>query len=52
MPAAIAALMLIFRPQLMRPFLQSTVGILICLAAVVLIACGGLTIRKIVNIDI
>ena len=52
MPIAIATLMMIFRPQLMRPFLQSTIGMIICLATVVLIACGGLLIRKIVNIDI
>ena len=52
MPIFIGVVMMALRPQLMRPFLQSTIGIIVCLATAVLIACGGLLIRKIVNIDI
>jgi len=52
MPVVIAIALLILDPQLMLPFLQSLVGAAVVLAVAVLVACGALIIRKIINIDI
>ncbi len=52
MPIVIAVALLIVDPELMLPFLRSSIGLVIMLVVAILIACGGLVIRKIVNIDV
>jgi len=52
MPVIIGFLMMAFRPQLMRPFLHSNVGVMIVVLVAVLVLCGALVIRKVVNIDV
>lgn len=52
MPAVILVALLFVDPRLMLPFLHSTIGLVTLLTVVVLIALGGLVIRKIVRIDV
>jgi Flp pilus assembly protein TadB len=52
MPVVIGVALSIVDPELMRPFVHSTGGILIMAGVVVLIVCGGLVIKKIVDIDV
>lgn len=52
MPLAIGAIMLILDPDTMKPFLHSTTGLVIIFCTAVLVACGGLMIRKIIKIDV
>ena len=52
MPLIIMIAMLLVDPELMKPFLQSGVGVATMAAVAVLVACGALLIRKIVRIDI
>lgn len=52
MPLIIMIAMLLVDPELMKPFLQSGVGVTTMAAVAVLVACGALLIRKIVRIDI
>ncbi len=52
MPAIIALALLVVDPELMKPFLQSTVGLATMIGVVILVTCGGLIIRKIIRIDV
>jgi len=52
MPALIAVALLIVDPEMMRPFLQSPIGMASVAVVVVLVACGALLIRKIIRIDV
>ncbi len=52
MPLIIGIALMIIEPDLMRPFIHSTLGAMIMGAVVVLVGCGGLIIRKIINIDV
>jgi tight adherence protein B len=52
MPVVIGVALSIVDPGLMMPFVHSMNGILIMAGVVVLIICGGLVIRKIVDIDV
>ena len=52
MPLIIAVALLIIDPGMMLPFMRSTVGMIIFLIVAVLITCGALIIRKIINIDV
>lgn len=52
MPVVIGIALMILDPGLMLPFLHSVVGVVTVLAVLALVACGGLIIRKIINIDI
>ena len=52
MPAIIGVVMFFLDPEMMMPFLHSSVGISVIGGVVILITLGGLMIRKIVNIDI
>ena len=51
MPIAIGFALHVVNPGMLHPFLTSPVGIGTLVAVVVLLICGALTIRKIVNID-
>lgn len=52
MPAIIAAALTIIDPGIMLPFLHSAIGIAVIIAVAILVLCGALLIRKIVNIDV
>ncbi|MDD4872142.1 MAG: type II secretion system F family protein [Kiritimatiellae bacterium] len=52
MPVVIGVALSIVDPGLMMPFLHSMSGMLIIVGVVILIVCGGLVIRKIVDIDV
>ena len=52
MPIAIGAFLFFFQPAMFRPFIQSTTGIIVIAIGFVLLLCGMLSIRKIVNIDV
>ena len=52
MPIVIGVAMSIVDPGLMMPFVHSMTGVLIMAGVVLLIAIGGLVIRKIVDIDV
>lgn len=52
MPAFVGVALLILDPGMMIPFLQSGIGIAVVIAVVILIFCGALMIRKIINIDV
>ncbi|MDP6525874.1 MAG: type II secretion system F family protein [Kiritimatiellia bacterium] len=52
MPAIIALALLVVDPELMKPFLHSTVGLATMIGVVILVTCGGLIIRKIIRIDV
>ncbi len=52
MPVVIGVALLIVDPELMLPFLHSTEGMLTLAVMAVLISLGGLTIRKIIRIDV
>lgn len=52
MPFLLGIGMAIFKPNLMLPFLGSLVGVITVVAVTLMVALGGLLIRKIVNIDV
>jgi tight adherence protein B len=52
MPVGIFFMLMFMQPALMQGFIHSGIGISIMGGVVVLIICGGLMIKKIVNIDI
>ncbi len=52
MPFLLGIGMAIFKPSLMMPFLLSLAGVATLVAVTVLVALGGLMIRKIVTIDV
>jgi len=52
MPIVIGVALVIVDPKMMLPFLHSTVGIVVMIVVTVLILCGALLIRKIINIDV
>jgi len=52
MPLVIGIAFTLIDPGLMLPFLRSTIGIAVVVAVILLVTCGGLVIRKIVNIDV
>ncbi len=52
MPVAIGFAMMLVDPEMMVPFLHSMLGLGIIIAVGVLILCGALVIRKIINIDV
>jgi tight adherence protein B len=52
MPLVVALAMLAVDPGMMLPFLRSSAGMVACFIVVVLVAVGGLLIRKIVRIDV
>jgi len=52
MPVVIALALMIVDPEMMIPFLHSIAGIIIMIAVAVLVAIGGLIIRRIVAIDV
>lgn len=52
MPFLLGIGMAIFKPNLMLPFLGSLVGVVTVVAVTLMVALGGLLIRKIVNIDV
>lgn len=52
MPVVIGVVLVVVDPEMMLPFLQSPIGMVILLTVAVLITCGALVIRKIINIDV
>jgi tight adherence protein B len=52
MPIVIGVAMTIVDKDMMLPFLRSSIGMVILLTVAVLITCGALVIRKIINIDV
>jgi len=52
MPIVIGVALAIVDPGMMMPFVHSMSGIIIMAGVVLLIVCGGLVIRKIVDIDV
>lgn len=52
MPFLLGIGMAIFKPNLMLPFLGSLIGVITVVAVTLMVAFGGLLIRKIVNIDV
>jgi tight adherence protein B len=52
MPIIFGVLLIIVDPQMMMPFLRSPAGVIAVVIVALLLTAGGLTIRKIVNIDI
>ncbi len=52
MPVVIGVVLMIVDPELMMPFLRSSIGMAILLTVAVLITCGALVIRKIININV
>lgn len=52
MPAVIALALLVVDPELMKPFLHSTVGLATMVGVAILVTCGALLIRKIIRIDV
>jgi tight adherence protein B len=52
MPVVIGIALMIVDPNMMLPFLHSVVGMAVIAAVIMLVAGGGLIIRKIINIDV
>ena len=52
MPIVIAIALLIVDPETMKPFLNSMTGLIVMSIVAIMITCGGLMIRKIINIDV
>lgn len=52
MPVVIGVLLMMIEPEMMRPFLESTAGAAVIGIVTLLILCGWLIIRKIINIDV
>ncbi|OVE75382.1 hypothetical protein BVX97_04740 [bacterium E08(2017)] len=52
MPAVMGGLLMVLEPELMKPFLNSAVGVLTVGAVVLMILAGWLVIRKIIDIDV
>ncbi len=52
MPIAIGVLLNVLQPDMFQPFLRSPVGVATLAAVAVLLIAGGLTIRKIIRIDV
>lgn len=52
MPVVIFFVLLAVDAELMRPFVRDPLGITLCALAAVLVGAGGLTIRRIIRIDV
>ena len=52
MPVVIGIALMIVDPEMMIPFLYSTMGIGVVAAVIIMVTCGGLIIRRIINIDV
>ncbi len=52
MPLVILVALLVVDPGLMKPFLNSAVGMATMIGVAILVTCGGLLIRKIIRIDV
>jgi Flp pilus assembly protein TadB len=52
MPVVIFFALLAVDAELMRPFVRDPLGITLCALAAVLVGAGGLTIRRIIRIDV
>ena len=52
MPAIMGAVLMIMKPEIMLPFLHSTVGVLVIAVVAMLILVGWLVIKKIIDIDV
>lgn len=52
MPIVICLALLVVDPDTMKPFLYSLTGLVVMTIVGILILCGGLMIRKIINIDV
>lgn len=52
MPLCLGIVLNIVQPGMIQPFLHSTVGIVVVMAIAVMLTCGALMIRKIINIDV
>ena len=52
MPVVIGVALAVVDPEMMMPFVHSMTGVVIMATVVILIICGGLIIRKIVDIDV
>ncbi len=52
MPIVIGFALMVVEPEMMRPFLHSTLGIIIMAAVAILIGMGAYVIRKIIAIDV
>ncbi len=52
MPAVMGGVLMLMKPDLMLPFLQSTVGVMVIGVVILLILAGWLVIKKIIDIDI
>ena len=52
MPIVIGIVLMIVDPETMKPFLYSMNGLIVMSIVAVLITCGGLMIRKIIDIDV
>ena len=52
MPIALALAMLVIEPNLMKSFFSSFAGMVVVAVVIAMEICGGLLIRKIINIDI
>jgi len=52
MPAIMGGILLLMKPELMLPFLHSTVGVMVIAIVILLIIAGWLVIKKIIDIDI
>ena len=52
MPIVICLALLVVDPGTMKPFLYSLTGLVVMLIVGILILCGALLIRKIINIDV
>ncbi len=52
MPLCLGIVLNIVQPGMIQPFLHSTVGIVVIMLIAVMLMCGALMIRKIINIDV
>lgn len=52
MPAVMGGVMLALQPEIMKPFLHSTVGVIVIATVAMMIFLGWLVIRKIIDIDV
>ncbi len=52
MPLCLGFVLNIVQPGMIQPFLHSTVGIVVVMIIAVMLMCGALMIRKIINIDV
>lgn len=52
MPLVIGVALNLLQPAMFKPFIESTVGIVVIAVVVVLLIAGALSIRKIINIDV